>query len=136
VGQNRRTQITWIVLPVALLLPVGCGKSKPERAPVRGTVYYKGDPLPGGVVAFAPDSERGGSGPPVSGEIGHDGKYELRTSDGDGLLPGWYRITVKAFPAADGKGCPLPNHYGDYDLSDLSREVYAGQTNVIDLRLE
>ena len=40
----------------ALLLPLaGCGQDGGKLAPVRGRVFYRGKPLPGGTIVFTPD---------------------------------------------------------------------------------
>lgn len=75
----------------------GCGPSHPATAPVRGTVTWKGTPVPRGVVTFYPERGR-----PALGQIGADGSYELTTfssSDGSTLGPQKVTIEVKTFEA-------------------------------------
>ena len=117
---------------LALLLAGGCGQDAPSLTRVQGTVYYKGVPLKGGTVVFAPDPERGGQGPMALGEIRPDGTYSLRTDGDKGALPGWHRITVSA---ADRRSA-LPRRYADPELSGISHEVQPGRVNTIDLRLD
>ncbi len=114
-----------------LLLGAGCGSRESERAPVRGQVFFQGRPLAGGTIVFAPDPERGGRGPLALGEIDAEGRYTLRTGDQPGAVPGWHRVTVAA---ADSEAA-LPRRYRDPDHSGLARQVQAGQSNVIDLKL-
>ena len=49
-GRNRSRQS----LPVlaALIAVAGCGDSAPALAPVHGTVYHQGTPLPGGIIVL------------------------------------------------------------------------------------
>ena len=119
----------------AVLAAAGCNGDEPQLAPVRGTVYYRGEPLRGGVIVFVPDDSRGGSGPMAQAEIGPDGTYTLLTEGKKGAVPGWHRITV-AGPAAPGSPPLLPARYNQPDLSGQSREVEPGRVNVIDLHLD
>src|SRR4051812_44177002 len=96
-----------LVVPVAALgvgaavvaLPGG-GSRKPAQTPtvVRGAVTFQGRPLAGGLVVFSPDPDRGGSGKPARGEIGPDGRYELRLGGDPAVPPGWYRVAIAASP--------------------------------------
>jgi hypothetical protein len=139
----------WAIAGVALgllwVLASGCGTGQPARCPVRGTVYYRGAVLSRGTIVFTPDASRGGEGELAHGEIQPDGSYRLRTEAGDGVPPGWYRVTVlsveapASVPAGQRYGIPralLPARYRDPDLSDLVREVQAGRVNEIDFHLE
>src|SRR5262249_42784052 len=103
----------------------------PELTPVRGTVYYKGVPLRGGTIVFAPDPARGCCGPLAQAEIRPDGTYSLRTDGARGAAPGWHLITVAAASAAR-----LPRRYSDPELSGLCQEVRAERVNTIDLHLD
>lgn len=118
-----------------LLLAAGCGDDAPKLAPVRGTVFYRGAPLHGGTIVFAPDADRGGVGPMAQAEIQADGTYILHTGGSKGATPGWHRITVAA---ADGKEArsSLPQRFHDPELSGLSREVQPDRVNTVDLHLE
>jgi hypothetical protein len=122
----------WCVA-VFLAAAAGCGGSD-ELSPVRGQVFYRGQPLAGGTIVFAPDPERGGHGPLACGEIGPDGTYTLQSDGRHGAVPGWHRVTVA--PAADYGGIALPRHYSDPETSGVGREVQAGKPNVIDIHLD
>jgi hypothetical protein len=133
-----------ILLVLASLCSAGCGGSKTTMAPVRGTVSYRGVPLHSGVIVFTPDETRGTHGQQAHAEIQADGNYSLTTEDAAGALPGWHRITVVSIETPPGGAAQgfadapslLPLKYRDPDLSGLSREVKAGQTNVINLDLQ
>ena len=127
----RRVRAAALLLALAA---AGCGGEEPGVAPVRGTVYYRGAPVKGGLIVFTPDEERGGRGPAAEAVIGPDGSYVLRTAGERGAAPGWHRITVAG--AAPGEPSALPYRYADPDLSCLRREVEAGRGNVIDLHLD
>src|ERR1700678_4285413 len=119
------------VLAVTLLALAGWGGGDDAPRPVPGRVLYRGAPLAGGTIVFAPDPEHGGDGPVAWGEIGSDGRYALRTTAGDGISPGWHRVT---FAAASGK--TLPPRYSDPARSGQTCEVKAGQVNEIDFELQ
>jgi hypothetical protein len=116
---------------IALLALAGCGGGDDSPRPVTGRVLYRGAPLAGGTIVFAPDPERGGDGPVAWGEIGADGRYALRTTTGEGASPGWHRVT---FAAAAGKA--LPARYSDPARSGQTCEVKAGKANEIDFELQ
>jgi hypothetical protein len=116
---------------VALLALAGCcgGNEVPET--VTGRVLYRGAPLAGGTIVFAPDPEHGGDGPIAWGEIGPDGRYTLHTKPGEDISPGWHRVT---FAAASGS--TLPAHYSDPARSGQTCEIKAGTANQIDFELK
>lgn len=78
------------------------------------------------------------------GTIHEDGTYALNTNDAVGAGPGWYRITVAAFPVAAPKTPPnafqpmpiLPEKYRDPELSLLRCQIKPNQVNTIDLNLD
>jgi len=122
------------VATLALVLVAGCGQDEPELTPVRGTVYYKGVPLKGGTIVFAPDRDRGCCGSIATAAIRSDGTYVLRTGDAPGVTPGWHHITL-AGATAPGQPSGLPHRYSEA-LPALCREVAPGRDNVIDLHLD
>lgn len=130
------------VLLLASLAVLGCGHDEP-LAPVRGQVFFHGQPLPGGTIVFTPDAERGGRGPLAYSEIGSDGRYALRTGDKLGTVPGWYRVTIAppALAAAPGQAVlpptvELPRKYSDPEQSGLLREIQPGKSGEQDFHLE
>jgi hypothetical protein len=122
---------TSAVVAIALLVLAGCGGGDDPPEAVTGRVLFRGQPLTGGTIVFAPDPERGGDGPIAWGEVGTDGRYTLRTKTGVGVSPGWHRVT---FAAASGK--TLPPRYSDPARSGQTCEVKAGQANEIDFDLQ
>ena len=116
------------------LVVAGCSSRPPPLAPVQGRVTFAGSPLTRGVIVFTPDSDRGSYGPCASGEIGPDGRYSLATDQSAGATPGWHRVTIAALDT--GFGVRLPERFRDPNLSRLRAEIRAGQSNVVDFRLE
>jgi hypothetical protein len=79
-------------LGVALLLAgSGCGS---KLVKVKGVLTLEGQPVEGAVVTFAsPD----GRGRPATGQTDAEGRFTLTTlEEGDGALPGDYRVLIGA----------------------------------------
>lgn len=78
----------------ATVLALGCGDSTglARRYPIKGTVTYKGEPVSQGTITFSPVNPAEGRA--ATGTI-TDGSYYLTTAvDGDGALPGDYKVSV------------------------------------------
>jgi hypothetical protein len=121
-----------------LLLAAGCGQSSSGSGlvPVYGKVSFRGQPLAGGTIVFAPDQERGGRGPLGVGTIDAQGHYILQSEGKPGVTPGWHRVTVAASSAAGAEGASLLRHYTDPEQSGIAKEVEAGKPNIFDFALE
>ncbi|HYT95240.1 MAG TPA: hypothetical protein VEL76_41365 [Gemmataceae bacterium] len=127
------------------LATTGCHSGTPALATVHGKVSFRGQPLPGGTIIFAPDYARGCVGELACAEIQPDGTYTLKTGDAAGAVPGWHRVTVCAI-LPPGQALPgylyaippslLPQRYRDPELSGLNCEVKAELTNSIDFQLD
>ena len=82
---------------------LGCGPSRPTTIPVRGTVTFNGGPPPAeGMITFpciepAPGFDRR----PGRARFDTSGKYSATSFvDGDGLVPGTYRVRVECWKVA------------------------------------
>jgi hypothetical protein len=129
---------------VALMVVFGCGTDDGlgKRYPVSGTVNYKGQPVPSGTISFIPDKADGRA---ANGTI-EAGSFTLMTlTEGDGALPGTYKVTVVAketgaVTASKFGGAPsqqqsfqankaakslIPAKYGSATTTDLKAEVKA-----------
>lgn len=124
------------------VIVAGCGKSKPTETVVRGQILYRGEPVVGGLIVFAPNPDRGSDGPIVTATLNEDGSFTLTTADGNPVAPGWYRIAVapKAgsvrVPTPDRPYPGIPTKYRNPSLSGLEREIKAGTDNVVLFDLE
>lgn len=81
---------------LTLLLILGCGDGTglARRYKVSGTVNYKGAPLEKGTITFAPVDPNVAQA--ATGQI-EGGSYSLTTAvDGDGALPGEYKVTISS----------------------------------------
>ncbi len=77
-----------------ILLVVGCGDGTglAKRYKVSGTVTYKNAPVEKGTISFAPVDPNIAQA--ATGQI-ENGSYTLTTAvEGDGALPGEYKVTV------------------------------------------
>jgi hypothetical protein len=94
------------VVVLSSLLSAGCGKRGPAMAPVEGRVTLDGLPLADATVYFqpmqSPDSSvtTGELGPASFGKTDADGRYSLRTVDGDvqGAMVTAHVVTITDAP--------------------------------------
>jgi hypothetical protein len=132
-----------LVLPRAILvfvcfLPMACSRSDTgvEVYPVRGEVFFKGQPAGGAVVHFHPLDETTGS--PAFAEVNEDGSFELSTfGSSDGAEAGDYIVTInwRTETKVDGETINGPDllgeRYSKPKNSTLKATVIAGE-NVLD----
>lgn len=86
-----------VVLALAPLL-AGCGGG-PRPVKVSGTLTLDGKPVEGVTVQFVPT---GGAGRPAAALTRADGGFDLTTHEnGDGALPGDYKVVVKYNPPVE-----------------------------------
>jgi hypothetical protein len=127
------------VFACVMLILGGCSSGQESYPNVVGRVYYRGEPLPGGLIVFTPDEERGNIGPIAKAAIGPDGRYSLRSEQRTGAVPGWHRISIAAAPAKSRRlqlNQIPPGRYRHPQHSGLAREVKADTANVFDFHLE
>jgi hypothetical protein len=148
-----------MLISCGFLIAIGCGDDSglPKRYPVRGTVNYKGQVVAKGRIDFLPS---GNEGRAASGDI-IDGSYFLTTSvNGDGAIPGNYKVTVSAIDVElppEAKSSPgggqmfaqskargdvmkkakvlVPKKFGSEKTTSLGAEVKA-ESNKVDFNLE
>lgn len=132
-------QTTYLL--VALAVMTGCRKNETTPTNVNGLVTYQGYPLPGGIITFVPDAERGSRGALLIAPIQTDGKFSLLKEDGSSPTPGYYRVAVApragAFPDATPED-PYPGpatRYRNPEKSNLSCQIKAGIDNKFDFHL-
>ena len=132
--------VALIMLGAAVLALAGCGSNQLKTAVVRGTVTYKGKPVPNGTISFVPTS-----GPSATGEIQPDGSYVLTTyRKGDGAVLGQHTVVIVAMqdmsdrlPEARQPLPPpiVPLKYTSLATSDLRAEVH-DRENTLDFSLQ
>ena len=86
---NHRTVaiVGWILLNCVC----GCGGGAIERASVKGTVTFDGDPVKDGMLELIPT---GGTEGPSTGDVIKDGKFDIPKDRGP--VPGKYRVQITA----------------------------------------
>ena len=133
-SRNARCKLTlrWLCRGMILLLAVGCGRSGPEVAPVRGHVTLDGHPLVAADIEFQPDDKR----PPSEGRTDQDGNYELLYKRGVvGAPVGQHIVRISFYRNAIANPPKIPDRYNKQ--SELRREVKAGQNEFdFDLKSE
>jgi hypothetical protein len=117
---------------VAVSLHLGCSNRSEPAGPtsIKGRVSFQGEAVPGAMVVFAPDRERGMNGKPIRTETGTDGVFELKGE----VPPGWYRVAIA--PPADSNWTHFPPQLRRPDTSTISREIVAGKENTFEFAIE
>jgi hypothetical protein len=93
--QKKAASLLGIALAMALLPSCGDDSGLGKRYPVSGAVTYKGEPLESGQISFVPATP-GETTREATGTI-ENGSYTLTTAtDGDGALPGEYKVRIVA----------------------------------------
>ena len=110
-----------------LVLIVSCNTG-PRIYHVKGTVTYKGEPVPAGVIFFDPDIGKQNDGPQGFAFI-KDGAYDTTAKDSQGIIGKAYIVRIRGF---DGKpanelpmGQPLFNEHQqaiDFPLQDSTQD--------------
>ncbi|WP_422926829.1 carboxypeptidase-like regulatory domain-containing protein [Singulisphaera sp. PoT] len=122
----------------------GCGESTVEMkvegdpVPAKGKVLLPGGkPLSGATVVLVPMKD---FGLPARGTTGEDGSFVLTSkSEGDGAVPGDYRIRIEPPPLHKGGKSlkfPYPSGYASEESSGLTATVKPGGNEVITVQLQ
>lgn len=133
-------QMGWYGLLLMSLMLSGCGDAKLEST-VAGTVTLDGEFIGPGIIQFFPV---GGGHNPATGTIDVDGRYQMKTNNTIGLLPGEYQVTVAIYDQPDvapgERAAPgsaplrIPQKYISAKTTDLKFSVTSGK-NEIDVPL-
>jgi hypothetical protein len=95
---NRwRVHLHFTLASLALAVIAGCGGEDegPPRYNLSGTVKYKGQPVPRGMILFRPDVAKGNSGPASEAEI-VDGRYDT-SKVGTGPVGGPHEVVILGY---------------------------------------
>jgi hypothetical protein len=76
-----------------LLVFSGCGNPL-GTVPAGGTVIYNDQPVAGAHILYTRDNAANEAGPAAFGKTDQDGRYQLRTNQHDGAVPGRYVVVV------------------------------------------
>ncbi len=143
----RKAFPCWIfpLLAVPLLL-AGCGGGEEHpTAAVTGKVTYKGDPVQGGTLIFAPvaESDKSNPGKPGIANIKDDGTFTVSTyAQEDGAVVGKNNLTftppIPEAPATPEGGHSQETPKSPYDglvPKPSSVDVKSGETNSFNIEL-
>jgi hypothetical protein len=136
---RRRTRSALLALAwlPAVLLPA-CAPGRPPLQPVRGQVFFAGQPAAGALVVFHPVDDPALDAPRPSALVGPDGSFRLGTfAPNDGAPVGDYRVAI-AWPAGKASADPrtgevanrLPARYADPLASNLRVQVREGPNDL------
>jgi hypothetical protein len=128
--------LRWAALVVVCLIPLACNHpATKEVYPVRGEVFFNGQPAKGALVHFHPVDEEECA--PAFAEVQEDGSFQLTTTDTfDGAEAGDYVVTInwRDEEKVDGETISGPDRLGErYSrpaTSKLKATVTAGE-NVV-----
>jgi hypothetical protein len=104
-------------LLVALAL-AGCGPAV-RLVPVQGRATLGKKALARVTIQLVPDAAKGTHAPAGAGQTDENGAFHISTPpDGEGAVPGFYRVTVTAYPSQG-----LPPTYSDSMKTPLRVEI-------------
>lgn len=123
----------------------GCGEAKPDRVavfPVKGTVTFKGQQMPGALVAFHPKTPLGDGVPTPRASIAKDGTFAVSTYDGnDGAPAGeyvltfqWYKLLKNGGDVVAGPNV-IPPKLGNPATSTATVTIVEGENNLPPIKL-
>jgi hypothetical protein len=101
----------------------GCGEKGTQRYDLTGQVTFRGQPIPKGYMIFAPDREKGNSGPAAKSAI-RDGQYE--TIKGLGVIGGPHVVSIVG---TDG----VPYDQGEGVMNPMGRPMFPEYKVQVDL---
>jgi hypothetical protein len=121
---TRRTALALL----ATLACVGCGGSDhPDTIPVSGRLTYGGGdwPNPGVIYFTALEPAEGFPRRAGTANFGIDGQFQVKTwQEGDGLMPGKYRISVECWKFPPKLGGPASVSYVPIEMQVASRSKW------------
>jgi len=96
---QKLASLFFVAAGIAGVAVCGCSRNKgPERHSIRGTVTFKGEPVPLGQIAFEPDASQGNQGPGGYADI-IAGRYTTHMGAVSG--PHRVRISGQSGPVVD-----------------------------------
>lgn len=82
---------TYFLSVISLVFLVGCGDSGPKLYKIKGTLTYKGKPVPYVLLTFTPDDEK--TKAPATSGTDKNGKFEMKIGSEPGVFPGPHKVT-------------------------------------------
>lgn len=134
----RSTALVASGLIVSLL--AGCSGKEPWETPypARGTVTFKGKPIPNAELSFHPEDDLVAEMVRPWAKTDETGEFVVSTfNKGDGAPPGRYKVTAVhheiVISKAGGMGVKpnnLPKKYASRETTDLVVEIAAGESTL------
>lgn len=123
-----RSTYSRVVVALCVLVFVGCSNSnRPKTVPVEGVITFDGDPPEyAGALFFAPiEVAEGYPKRPGRALFELDGEFKVTSfEEGDGLVPGTYRVRVESWKKPPGMGGPGVSYVPDgFEAKDLEVRV-------------
>lgn len=140
--RNCRLLAGWASLFICLVLSQGCGP--PDLHPVKGKVTLGGKSYARLLVYFRPINQQANAYTMGVGETDAEGNLGLRSTAGDGLAAGRYRVHFSCPVASDRRGIiqtdekaddnrsvkvveQVPGKYADPENSPVEFEIESGE---------
>jgi hypothetical protein len=115
------------LLAVIGMAPTGCGPAAKPTVNVKGTVTFKGKPVPAGFINFMPDVLTGEGA--IKGFEIVDGVYDTSKGSNPGVTPGPTKIMISGF---DGKKVnQWPKGKQIFNPIELKETVAAGTKDYV-----
>jgi hypothetical protein len=92
-GVPQLKLLTHCWLLTSALLLTGCGTSKPDPVHVRGTISFRGKPVPNGMVVIHPDTAKGNEGQRGYAAI-KNGTFDTSIDNGQAAAQGSVKFVV------------------------------------------
>jgi hypothetical protein len=132
ISSRFRNNMAKCLAAVFLLMALtGCGRDDGGRKIVFGTVTWKGEPVPNGILYFTPDTSKGSTGPQGFAQI-KDGAFDTRHPLSKGCATGPHKVTIQG---CDGKNIRPNRPYGDSLFVpveiDVDIPIDGGEVNLI-----
>ncbi len=102
---NRLSPAILICAATLFSTQLGCGPEDPRGKHVRGSVTFKGAPVPAGDIQFLP--KPGNTGPAGSAKI-IDGKFDTAAVGGKGTVGGPHQVIINGFDGQADPDAELP----------------------------
>ena len=125
---------------LACTLLASCGSGRVKLYPVRGQVFFQGNPAEGALVVFQPADAADPNAPKPSGTASPDGSFTLSTyPHGEGAPAGEYVVLVTWYPpdAREQENAinKLPDRYADPTAALLKATVEEAPNELQPFRL-
>ncbi len=80
-----------LFMAATMLFAAGCGESGPKLYKIKGTLTFKGKPVPYVLLTFTPDDQNTKS--PATSGTDEKGQFEMKIGSEPGVFPGQHTIS-------------------------------------------